>query len=53
MKVLHRDMKSANVFLMKDPAQDFYCVKIGELLFVIVSQERVLILHLTYILSTL
>ena len=27
--VLHRDMKSANVFLLKDPSQDFYCIKIG------------------------
>mmetsp|Transcript_8829 Transcript_8829/g.15031 ORF Transcript_8829/g.15031 Transcript_8829/m.15031 type:complete len:749 (-) Transcript_8829:311-2557(-) len=31
MKVLHRDMKSANVFLMKYPNQNFYCVKIGDL----------------------
>ena len=31
MKVLHRDMKSANVFLMKYPDQNYYCVKIGEL----------------------
>jgi NIMA (never in mitosis gene a)-related kinase 1/4/5 len=30
MKVLHRDMKSANVFLMKDPSHDFYRVKIGQ-----------------------
>ena len=30
MKVLHRDMKSANVFLMKYPNQNYYCVKIGK-----------------------
>lgn len=31
MKVLHRDLKSANVFLLKHPSQKFLTVKIGDL----------------------
>lgn len=30
-KVLHRDLKSANVFLMKDKSRTHYLVKIGDL----------------------
>ena len=30
-KILHRDLKTANVFLMKDDSQPFFLVKIGDL----------------------
>jgi NIMA (never in mitosis gene a)-related kinase len=30
-KILHRDLKTANVFLQKDPSQRFFAVKIGDL----------------------
>ncbi len=30
-KILHRDLKSANVFLMKDDSQPYFLVKIGDL----------------------
>lgn len=30
-KILHRDLKSANVFLMKDESQPYFLVKIGDL----------------------
>ena len=30
-KILHRDLKSANVFLMKDDSQQYFLVKIGDL----------------------
>ncbi len=29
--ILHRDLKTANVFLLKDPSQENYLVKIGDL----------------------
>jgi NIMA (never in mitosis gene a)-related kinase len=30
-KILHRDLKSANVFLTKDDSQPYFLVKIGDL----------------------
>lgn len=30
-KILHRDLKTANVFLMKDDTQPYFLVKIGDL----------------------